>query len=146
MKHSTFLKVAQAVASESKCVSLSVGAVLVKDGHIISTGYNGTPKGYMNCNEHVGIAIPKEDHTAWSQKFEIHAEMNAILHCPVSTQGAVIYVTDSPCFNCAKHLIAAGVKEIYFGQIYHRYHTTLKNEWQEVIDFCDEMGVKLCQL
>lgn len=146
MEHSTFMKVAQAVASESKCVSVGVGAVLVRGGHILSTGYNGTPKGYENCHDVIGMSLCREEHHEWSKKYEIHAEMNAILYCPVSTQGAVIYVTDSPCFNCTKHLIAAGVKEIYYGQIYHRYHTTLKDEWQEVIDFCDEMGVKLCQL
>lgn len=146
MKHSTFMKVAQDVAQESKCVSLSVGAVLVKDGHIISTGYNGTVKGMQNCDQVVGIAIAMEDHHEWSKKNEIHAEMNALLHCPVSTQGSIIYVTDSPCFNCTKHLAAAGVKEIYYGQLYHRYRTTMKDEWQEVLDFCTEAGIYLRQL
>lgn len=146
MKHSTLMKVAQDVAQESKCVSLNVGAVLVKDGHIISTGYNGTIKGVQNCDQVVGISIAKEEHHEWSKKNEIHAEMNALLHCPVSTQDSIIYVTDSPCFNCTKHLVAAGVKAIYYGQLYHRYLTTMKDEWVEVLDFCSKAGIYLYHL
>tara|TARA_R100001594_G_scaffold1048_1_gene4332 strand:+ start:2498 stop:2992 length:495 start_codon:yes stop_codon:yes gene_type:complete len=146
MRHETFMAVAHAVSQESKCVRLQVGSVLVKDGHIISSGYNGTAKGMPNCNEVVGIEIPIEDHHCWSQKHEIHSEMNCLLYCPVSTQGTTIYVTDSPCFNCTKHLIAAGVKEIYFDRMYDRYHRELKDEWQEVLDTCTEAGVKLVQL
>ncbi len=140
------MAVAHAVSQESKCVRLSVGAVLVKDDHIVATGYNGTPKGMRNCNEVVGIELPIEEHSPWSQKNEIHAEMNALLHCPVSTKGCVIYVTDSPCFNCTKHLVAAGVKEIYYDRLYDRYEKELKHEWQEVLDFCAEAGVHLRQL
>ncbi len=146
MKHSTFMAIAREVAKESKCVSLQVGAVLALDNHVIATGFNGTVKGMPNCNEVIGISVSREDHHEWSKKNEIHAEMNALLHCPVSTQGSVIYVTDSPCFNCTKHLVAAGVKEIYYGQLYHRYRTTMKDEWQEVLDFCYEAKVKIYHL
>lgn len=146
VKHETFMEIAKAISKESKCVRLEVGAVLVKDDRIISTGYNGTPKGYVNCCDHTGIAIPVEEHHHWSQKYEIHAEMNAILYCPVPINGSVIYVTDSPCFNCTKHLIAAGVTSIYYGRLYDRYLKELSHEWQEVIEFCEEMKVKLIKI
>lgn len=146
MKHSTFMNIAKAVAQESKCVGLQVGAVLVRDGHVLSTGYNGTPKGMPNCDEVVGISINRCDHYEWSKKQEVHAEMNAIIHCLVSTQGSIAYVTDSPCFNCTKHLIASGVKEIYYEKLYHHYLTDMKEEWEEVLDFCTEARVYLRQL
>ena len=73
-----FIKIAQELATASKCVSKQVGAVIVKDGRILSTGYNGTPSGFTNCNEHwKGKYTP--EHHEWSKTYEIHAEMNAII-------------------------------------------------------------------
>ena len=104
-----YLDVAEAIAKRSKCVSLQVGCVLVKDDQIISTGINGTPETYINCktkfegcsSEHI-----KQHHHEWSSKYEIHAEMNAIVRAGQSVKGAVAYCTHSPCFNCTKHLLA----------------------------------------
>lgn len=136
MKHSTWLSIADDVAKESKCVSLQVGTVLVKDNHLISSGVNGTPKGYINCNEKFSCRC--EEHSEWSQKFEVHSEMSAIVYCPVSTKGAIAYVTHSPCFNCCKHLIASGIKSIYFETKYHRF---TDEDFKEIVDFCKYLCV-----
>lgn len=115
---------------------MKVGAVLLKDGHIISTGYNGTPKGFTNCSD--VFSERSTEHSAWSEKFEVHAEMNALLYCPVSTQGSTIVVTHSPCWNCTKHLLAAGVKEILFDQVYYR---VTDEEFNLIRESCDKLGV-----
>lgn len=146
MRDATLMEVAKAVALDSKCVRLNVGAVLTRNGVILSTGTNGTPRGYDNCCDVVGVSIPMEDHHHWSQKYEIHAEMNCMLQCPVSIIGSTMYVTDSPCFNCTKHMVAAGVSRIVYGKLYDRYLAELKHEWEEVVEFCADNGVLLEKL
>lgn len=122
MHDQIFMNIAKECAKSSKCISLHVGAVLVKDGRIISTGYNGTPAGHTNCCDGFGVEFSRKAHADWSAKFEIHAEMNALLHCPVSTYGATCYVTMAPCFNCLKHLAAAGVERVVYGGTRVRKH------------------------
>ncbi len=115
-----FINIAKEIASASKCVSKQVGAVIVKDGRILSTGYNGTPSGYTNCNEHWKGLYTKEHHD-WSKTYEIHAEMNAIIWAArkgISIEGATIYVTLEPCSECSKNLIAAGIKKIVYEKAY----------------------------
>ncbi|MBT5323050.1 MAG: dCMP deaminase, partial [Campylobacteraceae bacterium] len=73
-----FINIAKELATASKCVSKQVGAVIVKDGRILSTGYNGTPPGHTNCCDHWNGKYTK-DHHEWSKTYEIHAEMNAII-------------------------------------------------------------------
>lgn len=141
MKDNTWMDVATAISKDSKCVSMVVGCVLVKDGHIISTGVNGTPKEYTNCCDKFSSRCP--EHSEWSAKYEIHAEMNSIIHCPVSTYGSTAFVTHSPCFNCCKHLAAAGVKAIYYKE---RYYRMSDDEFFEVVDFCKDMKIKFKEL
>lgn len=115
-----FINIANEIASASKCVSKQVGAVIVKDGRILSTGYNGTPAGYNNCNDHWKGEYTKEHHD-WSKTYEIHAEMNAIIWAArkgISIEGATIYVTLEPCSECSKNLIAAGIQRIVFQKAY----------------------------
>ncbi|WP_375725200.1 dCMP deaminase family protein [Arcobacter sp. KX21116] len=115
-----FINIAHEIASASKCVSKQVGAVIVKDGRILSTGYNGTPAGYINCKEHWDDEYTK-DHHDWSKTYEIHAEMNAIIWAArkgISIEGATIYVTLEPCSECSKNLIAAGIQRIVFQKAY----------------------------
>lgn len=135
-----YLNIANSVAVRSKCVSLKVGCVLVKDDKIISTGINGTPRGYTNCCEKYPKGSDTSNHHEWSMKYEIHSEMNAILQSEVSLKGATAYCTHSPCFNCLKHLIGAGVVAIYFSTMYHRLTV---EEIQELADYCSSNNVKL---
>lgn len=115
-----FINVAREIATASKCVSKQVGAVIVKDGRILSTGYNGTPAGYTNCCSHWDGKYTKEHHE-WSKTYEIHAEMNAIIWAArkgISIEGASIYVTLEPCSECSKNLIASGIQRIVYEKAY----------------------------
>lgn len=121
-----FINIATELATASKCVSKHVGAVIVKDGRILSTGYNGTPEGHINCDEHWKGEYTSEHHE-WSKTFEIHAEMNAIIWAArqgISIKGATIYVTLEPCSECSKNLIASGIKKIIYAKEYE--HTNSK--------------------
>lgn len=120
---------------------MGVGSVLVKDGHIISTGYNGTPKGYVNCNKMYNCRCP--EHSGWSEKYEVHAELNALLYCPVDTRGSIMVTTHSPCWNCVKHMVAAGVVEIWFAEKYYRMP---EQEFSDIQEFCDKMNVKFGEI
>lgn len=112
-----FMQLAHLVASRSTCLSRSVGAVIVRDNHIIATGYNGAPRGVSHCLDTGCIRrehdIPSGDRLDICKA--VHAEQNAIIEAAyngVSTKGASIYVTVTPCFTCAKMLVNAGIKEI----------------------------------
>lgn len=122
-----FINIARELASASKCVSKQVGAVIVKNGRILSTGYNGTPAGYTNCCDHWnGEYTP--DHHEWSKTYEIHAEMNAIIWAAkegISIDGATIYVTLEPCSECSKNLIASGIKRIVYATPYEHTNSNI---------------------
>lgn len=116
---SYFLLIAKVVASRSTCLRRKVGAVLVKDRQILSTGYNGAPKGVSHCDEagclRERLGIPS------GERHEIcrgsHAELNAIAQAAaagVATQGCVVYCTHEPCVYCAKALINAGCTRVVY--------------------------------
>lgn len=120
-----FINIATELATASKCVSKQVGAVIVKDGRILSTGYNGTPAGFINCNEHWKGQYTSEHHD-WSKTYEIHAEMNAIIWAArqgISIEDATIFVTLEPCSECSKNLIASGIKRIVYAKEYEHTHS-----------------------
>lgn len=113
-----FMEIAKVVAKRSTCKRAAVGAVIVKDKRILTTGYAGAPKGMPHCLD-VGCLIKSivkengktEEHCLRT----VHAEMNAIIQAAlhgVSTDGATIYTTHLPCYNCAKVIINAGIKRI----------------------------------
>jgi dCMP deaminase len=134
-----FINIAHEIATASKCVSKQVGAVIVKDGRILSTGYNGTPSGYTNCCEHWNGEYTK-DHHDWSKTYEIHAEMNAIIWAArkgISIEGATIYVTLEPCSECSKNLIASGIKRIVYDRAYEHTNSDI------VSNFIKDNGVKI---
>lgn len=137
-----FINIAHEIASASKCVSKQVGAVIVKDGRILSTGYNGTPAGYTNCSDHWNNKYTK-DHHDWSKTYEIHAEMNAIIWAArkgISIENATIYVTLEPCSECSKNLIAAGIKKIVYDRAYEHTNSEI------VSKFIEENGVTIEQI
>jgi dCMP deaminase len=137
-----FINIAQELATASKCVSKQVGAVIVKDGRILSTGYNGTPAGYINCCDHWNDEYTK-DHHEWSKTYEIHAEMNAIIWAArkgICIEGATIYVTLEPCSECSKNLIASGIKRIVYSKPYEHTHS------DTISKFIKDNGVSIEQL
>ena len=137
-----FINIAKELSSASKCVSKRVGAVIVKNGRILSTGYNGTPAGFTNCCDYWNGEYTPEHHE-WSKTYEIHAEMNAIIWAAregISIEGATIYVTLEPCSECSKNVIASGIKRIVYEKSYE--HTQ-----SEVISkFIKDNGVIIQQL
>ena len=126
-----FINIAKEIGSASKCVSKQVGAVIVRDGRILSTGYNGTPPGYINCCTHWDDQYTKEHHE-WSKTYEIHAEMNAIIWAAregISINGADIYVTLEPCSECSKNLIASGIKRIVYETGYEHTNSEIVSKF-----------------
>lgn len=119
-----FIKTAFLFASQSKCVSHRVGAVIVKDGRIIMTGYNGTPPGLPNCCDVFdAFNFERIEHAKWSDDNEIHAEMNAINFAAkhdVDIDGCDMYTTLSPCNQCLKNISMTGIKNVYYLYEYDR--------------------------
>ena len=137
-----FINIAHELSTASKRVSKQVGAVIVKNGRILSTGYNGTPAGFTNCNEYWDGKYTKEHHE-WSKTYEIHAEMNAIIWAAregISIDGATIYVTLEPCSQCSKNLIASGIKRIVYDKAYEHTDSNI------ISNFIKENGVCIEQL
>lgn len=142
LSDTNFIHIAVELATASKCVSKQVGAVIVKDGRILSTGYNGTPAGYTNCVDHWDGKYTSEHHE-WSKTYEIHAEMNAIIWAArkgISIEDATIYVTLEPCSECSKNLIASGIKRIVYAQSYEHTHS------QTISTFLKDNGVSIEKL
>ena len=118
-----FMEMAEVVSKRSTCLRRKVGAILVKDKHILSTGYNGAPKGFKHCSE-VGC-LREELGVPAGQRHELcrglHAEQNAIIQAAVfgtSIRDSILYCTNTPCVVCVKMLINAGVIEIVFAGDY----------------------------
>jgi len=118
-----FMEMAHVVSKRSTCIRRKVGAILVKDKHILSTGYNGAPKGLKHCEE-VGCLREKMNVPS-GERHELcrglHAEQNAIIQAAVfgvSIKDSVLYCTNTPCVVCVKMLINAGVKEIIYSGDY----------------------------
>lgn len=103
-----FLDIAQMVATRSTCPRLSVGAVLVRDKHILSTGYNGSRPGEVHCIDE-GCAMVNNHCTR-----TLHAECNAIDHCQVDTRYSILYITHNPCLACFEKAYKAGVRRIVY--------------------------------
>ena len=112
MKNKLYMDIANVVSKASYCKRAQVGAILVKDGNIIAMGYNGTPTGWDNICE---------DDNGMTKDFVMHAESNAIAKCAVhghSSKGSTMYVTHSPCAQCAKMIIQCNIKKVYYGVVY----------------------------
>lgn len=114
-----FMDIAMLVARRSTCLRRSVGAIIVKDKRILSTGYNGAPTGVHHCEE---VGCLREKMGIESGKMHelcrgIHAEQNAIIQAAyhgVSLKGASVFCTNLPCSICAKMIINAGINKIYY--------------------------------
>jgi dCMP deaminase len=126
-----FMSIAQVVASRSNCVKRKVAAVVVKDRRIISTGYNGTPRGTKNCNEggcpRCNRLAPSG--TSLEDCFCSHGEENAITQAAyhgTSLKGSSLYSTFSPCLLCTKMIINAGITEVIYNHDYPLGETSLK--------------------
>jgi len=118
-----FMSMAELVSSRSTCLRRQVGAVIVKEKRVLSTGYNGAPKGIKHCAE-VGC-IRQQNNVESGTRHElcrgVHAEQNAVIQAAyfgVSIKDASIYTTNFPCVMCAKILINAGIREVVYRDDY----------------------------
>jgi dCMP deaminase len=123
-----YLRMARIWASNSYCKRRQVGALLVKDNMIISDGYNGTPSGFENdC----------EDENNNSKAYVLHAEANAISKVAKSnnsSDGSTLYITTSPCIECAKLIIQSGIERVVFSE---KYRIT------DGLDLLERVGIEL---
>lgn len=123
-----YLRMARIWAENSYCRRRQVGALVVKDKMIISDGYNGTPSGFENvCEDETGTTFP----------YVLHAEANAITKLARSSNnsdGATLYVTASPCIECAKLIIQSGIRRVVYAEKYRL---------MDGIDLLEKAGVKV---
>lgn len=137
-----FLNIAKVVATRSTCDRKNVGAVIAGEHQILSTGYNGSAKGAPHCSD-VGHEL-KDMGGRQSCVRTIHAEMNAILQAArngVRIAGATLYTTASPCYDCAKVIVNAGIVRVVFGEFYaSRYGSS-----GDVPEFFKAAGVEVFQ-
>jgi dCMP deaminase len=112
-----FMAIAKIISSRATCDRARIGAVMVKNKRIISTGYNGAPPGLPHCDGPEGHLM-EEGHCIRT----LHAEENCILQLAtvggMSAEGSTLYTTHSPCYQCAKKIIMVGIKRVVMGMIY----------------------------
>lgn len=129
----TFKEFLAILAKRSTCKKIKVAALIVKEGRILSTGWNGAAPGLTHCSDYFNSTYPdikninpeefSELHKTFSEKNELHAEANAIAFaakCGISIAGAELYTTYSPCLGCAKLILASGLKSVYYINKYDR--------------------------
>jgi len=129
-----FMNLAVQAATRSTCPRKSVGAVIVRDKAVLATGYNGSIRGLAHCTE-AGCML-ENDHCVRT----VHAEANAILQAArhgVRIEGADIYVTASPCWDCFKLIANAGIRRILYGEFYRD---------RRIHEFAEEAGIGLVYL
>lgn len=129
------MRAAEVYSDLSHAERLKVGAVITKDDRIVSIGYNGTPSGLDNTCE---IVLP--DSISATKPEVIHAEANAILFAAktgIPTDKTILVVTHSPCFECAKMIIQAGIKIVYYKTLYRK---------EDPLDLLESAGVQVFQV
>ena len=126
-----YLRMARIWSEDSYCRRRQVGALIVKDRMIISDGFNGTPAGFENVCE---------DETGATKPYVLHAEANAITKVAASnnsSRGATLYVTASPCLECAKLIIQSGIARVVFNELYRM---------ADGLDLLQRAGVSITQI
>ena len=129
-----FMGIAQQVSKRSTCDRKNVGAVIVRDKVILSTGYNGSIRGVKHCDE-IGHLI-ENGHCVRT----VHAEVNAVAQSAMNgteIKNSSIYLTASPCWPCFKVIVNSGIKKIYFGEFYRD---------EKIFKFAQESGIKLIDM
>ena len=132
--HTYFMSIARQAATRSTCDRKHVGAVIVRDKTILSTGYNGSIRGMPHCDD-VGHLM-ENDHCVAT----VHAEANTIIQAAkngVRIDGGELYTTASPCWNCFKLLANAGIGKVYFGEFYGDRRS---------IEVAEQLGIELIDL
>ena len=140
-RHEYYMNIAMAVRKNANCLGRRVGAVMVKENRIISTGYNGTPEGFTNCLD--GGCVRCRDRDVFRAKNSVgydvclcvHAEMNALISAARfgnAVSDSIVYSTLRPCFDCTKAMLQAKVRAVYF-----------LHDWQHPVDELQEQYLQL---
>ena len=132
--HTYFMNIAREASTRSTCERKHVGAVIVREKTILSTGYNGSIRGMPHCDD-IGH-IMENDHCVAT----IHAEANAIIQAArngVNINGAEMYTTASPCWSCFKLIANSGIRTIYYGEFYRD---------ERSLEIAGQIGIKLVDL
>jgi len=119
----TFLEMAYVFANLSKAKRRKVGCIIVKDGQVISNGFNGTPSGFSNCCEEPLYSSVDDCYILQTKPEVLHAETNALMKIARSTNssiGSTMYLTCSPCFECAKLIIQSGIIRLVYKEDYRK--------------------------
>lgn len=133
-----FMGLARSVSTRATCDRKKVGAVIVVDKHMVSAGYNGSPKGMPHCDD-VGHELKKMGDRESCVR-TVHAEANAIAHAArrgVKIEGSTLYSTASPCYDCLKLIINSGIQRVVSGEFYEsRYGMS-----SDMIKFAEDAGI-----
>ena len=152
--HEYFMAVAKLISTRSTCNSRPTGAILVRDRHILATGYNGSPPGAPHCLGHLnpdGTPFCYSRHMGAGEgdKYNYcrssHAEANAVAQAArlgIAVEGATVYTTLAPCYICTKLLAAARVREVYFEHDYESSDRRRDEHWQSIYR---ESGIRVWQ-
>lgn len=154
-----YMGIAKAVEHGANCLGSQVGAVLVVEHRVISTGYNGTPSGFPNCKDHGCVRcldswlfknnrkseMTDEGHKsgeALDRCICVHAEQNAFITAArfgIHVDESTLYTTQSPCFGCLKEALQAGVRRVVYGAWYQAdYNNALKQQYLDLVDHLTE--------
>ena len=146
------MNIALAVRAKANCLGRRVGAVLVKENRIISTGYNGTPEGMTNCLDGGCVRCKNREQYKASVGYDVcicvHAEQNALITAArfgIAVAGATAYSTMRPCFDCSKALLQAKVHEIHYLHDWRHSMDELQEQYL-LIQSCFEGGVHQLQM
>ena len=146
-KHNYYLDIAQTVAERSTCMRRKFGAIIVKDDSIVSTGYNGAPRGRANCNE-INFCIREKLNIPRGERYElcrsVHAEANAIIAASrdrmlgstlymacVSPEDGSLFAGTSSCMMCKRQIINAGIETVIIRDTADEYRIVKVSEWIE---------------
>ena len=142
-KDDYFMKIAEVVSERSTCIKRKVGAVLIKDSHILSTGYNGSPSGFRHCTSEICLRQNLKSGEKPELCRGVHAEINCIIQAALhgtSIKGnTTLYTTHFPCMSCLKLVINAGIKRIVYKKGYN-----MENKVKE--DLLNESKLSIHQL
>jgi dCMP deaminase len=137
--HEYFMGIALAVRARANCLGSRVGAVIVVDNHIVSTGYNGTPAGLPNCLDGGCLRCANRDKYPSGEGYDlcicVHAEQNALLAAArfgIAVEGATMYSTMRPCFGCTKELLQARVTNVYYLHDWRHPNDEIRAEYERL--------------
>ena len=143
VKENYYLDIAETVLERSTCLRRQYGAIIVRNDEIVATGYNGAPRGRKNCSD-LGYCVREQMRVPRGERYElcrsVHAEANAITKLARSSNnsdGSTLYVTASPCIECAKLIIQAGIKRVVYAEKYRL---------NDGIELMERAGIKVVYL